>query len=374
MRASFRRLFKTVLLNNMKNELAFEEQRILVMMNAIILCGSLFLFVLSLISLYDGLFSLAVLDFVMIPVFLGHYAYIYITKKYKGVALSGCTLILLYFLVLFVIGAAHHQAFVWFYSFPVITLFLLGSSLGAAFSLALIFGVGIINAFGSFIPLFSPYPDGLVLRIVLSYTLVLIFSFIFERTRVMMQQKLERAMGDLNERAIRDSLTGLHNRRYMDEILDSVILQRRRSGQTLALMMIDLDYFKLYNDTYGHVEGDEVLNRFAAVLNSLVRRKSDYVFRYGGEEFAMLLSPTNLETAESFSQKIIDEVNNLAMAHKQSPFGVVTVSVGVAVSAAADEHACMDSLIRFADKALYRAKSSGRNRYEITLLASSSEE
>ena len=374
MRASFRRLFKTVLLNNMKNELAFEEQRILVMMNAIILCGSLFLLLLSFISLHDGLLSLAVLDFVMIPVFLGHYAYIFITKKYKGVALIGCTLILLYFLILFVIGAAHHQAFVWFYSFPVITLFLLGSSLGAAFSVALIIGVSIINVSGPLIPFFSPYPDGLVMRIVLSYTLVLIFSFIFERTRVMMQQKLERAMGDLNERAIRDSLTGLHNRRYMDEILDSVILQRRRSGQTLALMMIDLDYFKLYNDTYGHVEGDEVLNRFAAVLNSLVRRKSDYVFRYGGEEFAMLLSPTNLETAESFSQKIIDEVNNLAMAHKQSPFGVVTVSVGVAVSVAADEHAGMDSLIRFADKALYRAKSSGRNRYEITLLASSSEE
>ena len=124
--------------------------------------------------------------------------------------------------------------------------------------------------------------------------------------------------------------------------------------------MLDLDYFKGYNDAYGHRAGDAVLNTFASVLNAQIRRKSDHAFRYGGEEFALLLSPTNRETALHFADQIIRDTADLNIPHDSSPFGVLTVSVGLAL-VEVDGMVSMQKLIDTADAALYEAKNNGRN-------------
>jgi diguanylate cyclase (GGDEF)-like protein len=167
-------------------------------------------------------------------------------------------------------------------------------------------------------------------------------------------------MQNLNELAIRDGLTGLYNRRYFDEVIQRVLNQVSRDGNTVAFLMADLDYFKGYNDAYGHRAGDAVLNTFASVLNALVRRKTDHAFRYGGEEFALLLSPTNRETALRFADRIINGTEDLKIPHASSPFGVLTVSVGVAL-VRIEKGVSMQRLIDLADQALYEAKNQGRN-------------
>lgn len=198
------------------------------------------------------------------------------------------------------------------------------------------------------------------MRLFFSYMVVFIFTHLFESTRRTTQQKLESAMDNLNELAIRDGLTGLYNRRYFDEVIRRVLNQVSRDGNTVAFLMADLDFFKNYNDAYGHRAGDAVLNTFASVLNAQIRRKTDHAFRYGGEEFALLLSPTNRETALRFADHIIAETADLKIPHTASPFGVLTVSMGVAL-VEVNEEVSMQMLIDLADEALYEAKKQGRN-------------
>ncbi len=373
MTGKFRQKLTSLVGAGSESGLDFDQQRKIVMISVLILTGSIFVLLLAGVAFFDGLYFLSILDFTIVVMLLGHYIYLWITQNITGTAYSGCVIVLIFFVILFATGAAHQQSYVWIYSFPIITLFLLGSTGGTVFSMLLLALMTGINIFGGYLPFYSPYPPGLVLRITLSYLLVFLFSYIFEKTRVIMHQRLDNAMQDLNERAIRDGLTGLHNRRYMDEILGSVLFQRKRTGDQLALLMIDVDYFKLYNDTYGHLRGDEVLNQFAEILSGLIRRKSDYIFRYGGEEFVMLLSPTNTETAESFASAIIEKTEAAAFPHEKSPYGVVTVSVGVAISHAG-AHNEIETLISAADKALYSAKKQGRNRYVVNSFLSSLEQ
>ena len=119
--------------------------------------------------------------------------------------------------------------------------------------------------------------------------------------------------------------------------------------------MADLDYFKNYNDTYGHPAGDHLLHTFSANVTSLLRRQTDYVFRYGGEEFAFLLPSTNRETTETFACAIKQRTRDLDVPHETSPFGHVTVSVG-AVYLDSDRNQTIHEIVELADQALYEAK------------------
>ncbi len=372
MAGDFRRKLASLIGAGSESGLDFDQQRKIVMISILILAGSIFIALLAGIAMFEGLFSLFILDVCMAVILIGHYTYLWVTQDIHRTAFSGCVIVLIFFIVLFASVAANQQAWVWIYTYPIISLFLLGHIGGTVLSMILLGVMAGTQVFGEFLPFYTPYPEGLVLRIALSYLLVFLFSYIFERTRVIMHEQLNRAMQDLNERAIRDGLTGLHNRRYMDEVLDSILLQRKRSGDQLALLMSDVDYFKFYNDTYGHLMGDDVLNQIAEILNGLIRRKSDYIFRYGGEEFVMVLAPTNPKTAEVFAASIIQQMVSAAVPHKKSPLGIVTVSVGVAVSSA-EAHIESSTLISAADKALYSAKKTGKNRYVVNSFLSSLE-
>lgn len=158
-----------------------------------------------------------------------------------------------------------------------------------------------------------------------------------------------------------DSLTGLANRGAFDMALQREWRRAHRQGQNLSLLMIDVDCFKQYNDTYGHPQGDACLRQIASTLVSGSRRSGDLVARYGGEEFVLILPATAAEGAEVVGQRILGAVRNLEIPHSASQvMGHVTVSIGTATTAPQDG-AAPDVLLNSADAALYRAKNQGRN-------------
>lgn len=173
--------------------------------------------------------------------------------------------------------------------------------------------------------------------------------------------ELSRHRDQLKALAITDGLTALANRRQFDLVFAKEWSRSLRQGYSLALVLLDVDWFKSYNDTNGHQAGDACLKMIADVLNSQVRRATDLAARYGGEEFVVVASEMDLDAAVQFADVIRAAVQNLKQAHTGSPYGVVTVSIGVAVTTPrAQEHA--DQLLLAADKALYQAKHLGRNQ------------
>ncbi len=180
--------------------------------------------------------------------------------------------------------------------------------------------------------------------------------------RVGMHLKLKRKQELLEKFAFIDSLTEIPNRRRFDEVIQKEWHRAGRSGKSMSLMMIDIDYFKQYNDTYGHGQGDRCLRQVARAIESMMQRAGDFVARYGGEEFAVVLPYTKLTEAMDFAKRIRRHINALNIAHSQSSVADhVTISIGVA---AVDPHQSLDTtqIVEAADSAMYQAKKTGRNR------------
>ncbi|MBA54634.1 MAG: hypothetical protein CMK89_09280 [Pseudomonadales bacterium] len=166
------------------------------------------------------------------------------------------------------------------------------------------------------------------------------------------------------ELALVDALTGIPNRRAFDERLEREIERARRDNRPIALMMIDVDYFKNFNDAYGHQQGDDTLVRAALIMRNCLRRPSDSLFRYGGEEFSVVLPDTDEAGARHTGDRVMSAIRKLAIPHSESPFKHVTVSIGVAVAKNANIEA--EDFIQIADQALYQAKRKGRNTLVLT--------
>ena len=162
-----------------------------------------------------------------------------------------------------------------------------------------------------------------------------------------------------------DQLTQIANRRRFDDTMPHDIKKAKRTGTILSVLLIDIDHFKFYNDTYGHLEGDACLKKVAAALSSSLKRPRDLVARWGGEEFACLLPNTNAKGAENVAESLRTTIQNLAIPHESSPIQrVITISIGVVTSNPMDESS-FDNLLRRADEALYLAKEAGRNRIAV---------
>jgi diguanylate cyclase (GGDEF)-like protein/PAS domain S-box-containing protein len=158
-----------------------------------------------------------------------------------------------------------------------------------------------------------------------------------------------------------DGLTGLYNRRYFDSQLNSEWRRLRRQGSPLALLMLDIDYFKSYNDRLGHLAGDDALRQVAEALHNSLQREGDSACRYGGEEFAIILADTGLEGGMHVASRVQQRLEALNLAHPASPLGRLTLSIGLAVAEPGSGES-PDQLAAHCDQALYRAKHEGRNR------------
>lgn len=182
------------------------------------------------------------------------------------------------------------------------------------------------------------------------------------RARVRVHLALKFQADLLRKMAFVDGLTGVANRRYFDERLELEWRRSRRSRHAVSLMMVDVDYFKFFNDTYGHQAGDGCLQQVAVGIRRALSRPHDLVARYGGEEFACLLPETALAGAVTMARTIEVAVRELHLTHAASAVApVVTVSVGVA-SAVPGQDTALADLLQQADQCLYQAKRAGRAR------------
>ncbi len=216
-------------------------------------------------------------------------------------------------------------------------------------------------------PIFAP--GGQVIGVLcimdtMSRTLSLSQSRLLAEYAALIEDALE-----LRSLSIRDTLTRLYNRRYFDNRGRDEWRRAMRHQVPITIALIDVDYFKQYNDHFGHQRGDEALMHVADCLNNSFHRVGDIVARYGGEEFALLLPTTPMHHAEVLLDRVRENIAGLGVAHPESPFGQLTVSIGIACAdskAALMEHDLPAFLDR-ADQALYEAKGRGRNRIAMYL-------
>ncbi len=166
----------------------------------------------------------------------------------------------------------------------------------------------------------------------------------------------------------KDHLTKVLNRRNFDKELQRCVNNLMQVGRELALIMIDVDYFKQFNDLYGHYAGDKCLIKVSEAMLGVLKRKTDLLFRYGGEEFAVLLPSVSVEDAKIVAEKLRVAVRNLNLPHNDSPYGVVTISAGIAILHGDDALSISEPaihLLKNADNGLYDAKKSGRDTIKI---------
>lgn len=183
--------------------------------------------------------------------------------------------------------------------------------------------------------------------------------------------KLEQANAELGRLAAVDSLTGVANRRTFDARLDEEWKRAYRSESEIAILIIDVDLFKTYNDQYGHQAGDAVLKAVAMAIQDGVRRPGDFVARYGGEEFVVIIPTTDIYGAIEVAETVRRAVLDLRIPHDLNPEHIVTVSVGASSALPRVTLGIADQMFSAADKALYSAKASGRNKVKANITASS---
>ncbi|WP_404301351.1 GGDEF domain-containing protein [Alicycliphilus denitrificans] len=199
---------------------------------------------------------------------------------------------------------------------------------------------------------------------------VALVGFMFDITeRKQNEEKLLQLQQELEDLSFRDGLTGVANRRKFDAVLAREWQDARRNARPLSLLMFDVDFFKRYNDQYGHVEGDECLRRVARALERAAHRPQDCLARYGGEEFVLLLPGSDAPAARAVAQRCMQEISGAGIAHAGSPLGeqlTVSVGIGTIIPGAHDEPM---PFLDEVDRRLYRAKHGGRNRIEDAALA-----
>ena len=176
-------------------------------------------------------------------------------------------------------------------------------------------------------------------------------------------ETIEEQKKALKELSLKDSLTGIANRRSLDEKLPRELQLSVRNKYPISVLLVDVDFFKLYNDTYGHAAGDDCLKHVVEILNSLMLRKTDFVARYGGEEFVCILPNVDDAGAEKVAAKIVSATVDAQILHESSKIANhLTLSIGIA-STSLDTSLTPDQLLTSADKALYYVKEQGRNGY-----------
>ncbi|MDD5436003.1 MAG: GGDEF domain-containing protein [Candidatus Omnitrophica bacterium] len=184
------------------------------------------------------------------------------------------------------------------------------------------------------------------------------------RSEYLNAMAMKRTHKGLQKLSLFDELTGVANRRLFDIKLSSEFQQMYEARKPLSLIIMDVDWFKAYNDSFGHFIGDECLIKIAKKLQQCATRTGDLAARYGGEEFAIILADTPLDGAHIVAEKMRREIKELKIPHPSLPGGVVTISLGVA-SAVPSRGNSAEELVKAADRALYKAKENGRDRVEV---------
>lgn len=191
------------------------------------------------------------------------------------------------------------------------------------------------------------------------------FSKVILKLRLKNHLELKLKTDLLEQLSMYDGLTNIRNRRFFDEAFETTFLEIKRENKNLAVMMIDIDFFKPYNDNYGHGKGDEALKKVAFAFQSTIKRPTDLVARYGGEEFVILLKDIDKPGLETVAKNLLEAVRDLKITHDFSKVAnFITVSIGISYYNTNKDITKIELLIK-ADETLYKVKNSGRNNFSI---------
>lgn len=237
----------------------------------------------------------------------------------------------------------------WLVLTPILTMSLLGPVEGLVWVIAGLTGVGVV--YGMTPQRYEPF------AIIIQFACTATTAYVFYRFTL----HNERNIDTICQLSHIDPLTGSYNRRCFNDNFHKEFQRNLRSGSGMTVVMIDIDHFKEYNDHYGHQQGDKVLTRVAGALAATVRRGSDLVYRYGGEEFCVLLSDVDRATALRMAEQLRQRIHDQAIPHDGIAAGRLTISVGLCHSDMLAETTA-ETMLRQADAALYHAKQQGRDR------------
>ncbi len=349
----------------------FCNRRLIVIQFALI--ASVVLFSLfSIINLFMRHFDAAAID--LISSVVAVLAFIYM-KKSRNILLTTriATLNVVLFFILFAyISQAIHFSLIWTIFVPIFAIITNGKKIGLYFSLffyAFLFTLSYqnINIWDSGDWLFTDW-----MRLVLASTILTACMYIYEALLDKAQKELETARlkelqrtKELQQQSITDQLTKLYNRRYYENMTSKLFSLAQRQNLFITFFILDIDYFKTYNDTYGHMRGDETLIKVADTIKKHIQRGDDFVFRLGGEEFAGIVLSKNKENTHQWIAELTKKIENLHVEHKASKIlPYLTVSIGIATMSPNDNND-INILYKYADKALYSAKQSGRNQSKV---------
>lgn len=208
---------------------------------------------------------------------------------------------------------------------------------------------------------------GVILIVVMGFAWRIFMQIEYQQRQLLEStQALQHLNVKLEQASYTDTLTGIFNRRYFNLVYEREYKRAVRNGKSLTFMMVDIDYFKQYNDTYGHLMGDVALKNVAHILRTTLQRPGDFVFRLGGEEFGVLLSETDCQNTRQIGEKLRFNVESMGMEHTgNKPTAILTISIG-AVCVIPTEEMNNESLMHSADLNLYAAKERGRNKVIFT--------
>lgn len=320
-------------------------------------------------------YNIAVLDFVAALISITS---LIILKKNHNIANAAklATFNLFLFSLTFIyINGNDHFSLIWTISLPIFATFANGKRIGLIISLlfyALLFSLAFVNigvwSHGEWILL-----DWM--RLVAASLMLTFAMYMNEQALEESDKKLELVRKQekdllrvLHSKSITDELTKLYNRRYFYDMIPKLTTLAKRKRQYITFFILDIDYFKNYNDYYGHANGDKVLVEIAQVIKNHIQRDDDFVFRLGGEEFAGIVISDDKEKTHEWIKKLCPLIEKQEIEHIESyASDFITASVGIATVSPSQKYD-IDKLYNFADQALYCAKNNGRNRSELSYL------
>lgn len=306
--------------------------------------------------------SIAMLNALAFILSCGLFVYLLKTKNLKSTAYLTTVALIGYFLTFIINGESQHYSLIWTIFVPIFAIYANGKRIGLYFSLlfyALLFTLS-YYAIGEW-----DHGNWTIVdwsRLVGASLLLLFSVYINENTYETYDAQIQQMLAQEKELAITDQLTQLYNRRYYDTIIEHLIATAKRNHHAITFFILDIDFFKKYNDYYGHSKGDDVLLRVAQTLKAYIQRENDFVFRLGGEEFGAVLIAEHHKELKVWIQglnKAIEDLHILHEASDVSPY--LTVSIGVVTLHPDTTATTAKDLYLRADQALYRAKAQGRN-------------
>ena len=342
----------------------------------IILVVTIFVFILF--AVINALFLhhhlVALLD--LIAAAVSTYA-IYNLKKHKNIPLAAkfATFnLMLFFLTFIFVNGDSHFSLIWTIFLPIFATLTNGKRLGLYFSI--LFYTILFSMAYTHIGVWN-HGEWMIqdwLRLVFASSILTFTMYMNEAALEASDKKLSEVrknektyLQELKNKSITDQLTGLYNRRYYNEMIPKLLSLAKRKDHYITFFILDVDYFKNYNDAYGHIKGDETLVKVSHAIRNHIQRGDDFVFRLGGEEFAGIILSDDYEKTHQWISSLCAVIEDLEIEHCDSDISkYVTASIGIS-TICHEKNYNMDNLYSFADEALYLAKNSGRNRSNLSI-------